>query len=481
MCDAEGKHREWADDRRALQMKQGIARRRALRLVALSFALANIVACASHSDRTLKARSALDAGKNEKALELFNKELKVDSARELPPNLSGDQALLVLDRAMVLQQLRRFEDSSRDLEAADKQIQLLDFSHSTADTLGKYLFSDSSGPYQAPLYEKLLINTVNMLNYLERRDLNGARVEARRLAVMQASVGASATESDTALLGPGNYLAGFIFERSNQSDEALRFYDEGLAAQSLNSFKPAIAALARKGGYRSPRITAIVNEAGPAATPDAAAATPETGEVLIVVSYGRVPAKIAERVPIGLALTYAADAINPDSARRAQKLAAQGLVTWVNYPRLGPTTGNYSQPRVTLDGAPVSPELALSVDREARTQWDKVRGITVASAITRMIARVVAGQATEKVTNEVAGKSPLGFLLGLATQATLTATDIPDTRSWATLPARIAMTRQTLPAGNHEITVAFGGSQRRVAVVLPPGGWAVVSLTALGR
>jgi hypothetical protein len=39
-------------------------------------------------------------------------------------------------------------------------------------------FSGSSGKYQSPPYEKLMINTMNMVNYLVRGDLNGARIEA---------------------------------------------------------------------------------------------------------------------------------------------------------------------------------------------------------------------------------------------------------------------------------------------------------------
>ena len=62
---------------------------------------------------------------------------------------------------------------------------MLDLAHDAKDAIGEYVFSGSSGKYQAPPYEKLLVNTLDMLNYLELRDLGGARVEARRLAVMQ--------------------------------------------------------------------------------------------------------------------------------------------------------------------------------------------------------------------------------------------------------------------------------------------------------
>ena len=77
-------------------------------------------------------------------------------------------------------------------------------------------------------YEKLLVNTLDMLNYLELRDLDGARVEARRLAVMQKYISDDLHEGDNPVLGLGGLLAGLTFEESGQTDEALRWYDQAL-------------------------------------------------------------------------------------------------------------------------------------------------------------------------------------------------------------------------------------------------------------
>ena len=71
----------------------------------------------------------------------------------------------------------------------------------------------------------------------------------------------------------------------------------------------------------------------------------------MIVNYGRVPAKIANRVPIGLALTIASSYMSPDSVSRANYLAAQGLVTWVNFPSLGKPRGTYGVPEFFLNEA----------------------------------------------------------------------------------------------------------------------------------
>ena len=89
--------------------------------------------------------------------------------------------------------------------------------------------------------------------------------------------------------------------------------------------------------------------------------------------------------------------------------------------------------------------------------------------------RLVAGEATRKA----AGGGLLGAVLSLGTQATLTATDVPDTRSWATLPARIGIARMVLPAGAHKLEISASQTQKRMSVDIKPGGWAVVNVTVL--
>jgi hypothetical protein len=146
----------------------------------------------------------------------------------------------------------------------------------------------------------------------------------------------------------------------------------------------------------------------------------------------------------------------------------------VNYPTLAKPR-KHAAPKLLVDGQSRPLELALAVDAEAEKAWEEARGALVASAITRLITRLVAGEATKKV----AGGGLLGAVLSLGTQATLTATDVPDTRSWATLPARIAIARIALPPGPHKLEISAGQSVRRTEIDLKPGGWAVVNVTVL--
>ena len=241
---------------------------------------------------------------------------------EVPAKVGGDNALLILDRAMVLQEIasrsevaasKEYALSSRDLELADKQIEVLDLSRSAVADIGKYLFSDDTGPYKAPTYEKFMINTMNMVNYLVRGDLNGSKIEARRLAVMQKFI-ADHEGHGASLTGPGSYLAGFTFEKSGEEQEALRFYDEALAYGSYPSLVEPVRRLSAIASYRSPRLRELLKDTDSGRTASltgGAAAVPidDSGEILVVLGFGRVPSKIARRIPIrSRALTYVSGA-----------------------------------------------------------------------------------------------------------------------------------------------------------------------------
>jgi hypothetical protein len=427
--------------------------------------------CAGHESRVKAALDALDAGRPDEAIAELNDEMEVGSTKDLP-NLDGDNALLVLDRATILQSTDRYELSQRDYQAADKAIEVLDFKRGTADDIGKYLFSDDVGPYKAPPFEKLLLNTFNMMNYLARHDLNGARVEARRMSVMERYLKDS--DEETALLGLGSYLAGFTFEKSGKRDEALTYYEEALTYQTYPSLKRPLRVLTG-GSSKSPKIDALVGDAGPT---DSVAKAGDA-ELLVVMGYGRVPQKIPERIPIGLALTMVSGIISPNDAAQANELAAKGLVTWINFPRLGKSRGRYTIPDLWIDGRPHAVEHAIDIEAEVRKEWEEREPQVVLSAITRMVTRILAGEAVDAAVGAASDSGIVGLLAGLATSATLTAADTPDTRSWTTLPSNVALARLRLPPGQHRVQIQARGVTKSYQVTLRPGDWQAVVMTAL--
>lgn len=409
--------------------------------------------CAGHSARTKTARDALDRGAPWAAIDSLNEQLEVERADQVPVKLDADDALLLLGRGSVLQQVARYSFSSRDFEVADKQIELLDFSRDGLDDLGRYLYSDDTGPYKAPAYEKLLINTLNMVNYLARNDLSGARVEARRFATIRAHL---RDEMKDAVLGDavGCYLAGLVFELSGNSDEARVFYTDAIAALPEGEWRAQIQqqskALAKEQDCEHPE---------------------GCGTLVLFTGTGRVAPKESKRIPIGLALTYASLFLSA----RYTHLAGQGLVTWVNYPELGRARPAAQVPYVLLDQQPMSLIPVMNVDAVGRVAWRQARGAVVASAIIRTISRALAGEAAR----QAAGGGTMGAVLSLGGQAALTAADTPDTRSWSTLPESIHLLRRTVKAGVYTIEVQAQGVREQRKVRVNKDSWALVPFFAL--
>lgn len=460
------------------QKRQKGGRARHLASLALVFALVFASGgCKTFSDHTRATRTALDASDLDAALRASNRALEVKGPEVLPDTLGKNDALLLLDRAMVLLAGQRYELSSRDFQIADKAVEMLDFSRSTADEIVRYMFSDSAGPYKARPYEKLMINTMNMLNYLAPGNLEGARVEARRFSVMRDYLlGAKKIDHEGVkrASAPGSYLAGFAFEKSGEPDAALRYYDEVLQAGEAPTLSKPIGRLKRQSGYRTPRLESVSPEQS-----ERTAAGDAFAEIVIVVSYGRIPPLVAKRVPIGFALTVAAAFLSASAVRQANRLAGQGLVTWINYPELAPTRAEYPAPLVTVDGVAHRAQVIADVDAVAHRAWDESKGRVMAAAVTRMLTRAAVGAGAGVAVGQASGKSGLGVLASMITQASMAAADKPDTRSWATLPARLAVVRTRVAPGQHVVEVSVLGRQHRFETTVGPSEWVLVDVTEL--
>ena len=80
------------------------------------------------------AAEAIDANIADVAIKAINEELDVESDKQLPKDIKGDNALLVLDRGSIQQGLVQFDLSKQDFEAADKAIDMLDLAHNAGDS-----------------------------------------------------------------------------------------------------------------------------------------------------------------------------------------------------------------------------------------------------------------------------------------------------------------------------------------------------------
>lgn len=445
----------------------------------LALAALALAGCGGYASTSEAFRRSLTKGQPEQALERVNKALKVRKAEELPSNPGPDTPLLLLERATILQAMDRHELSARDFQAADAKLEVLDYTSDTAGEIGKYLFSDDATVYRAPPYEKLLLNTLNLLNYLARGDLQGAKVEARRFTVNRKYL--QDEEGDRkGMLALGSYLAGFAFEMAGEPGPAIRHYADAWEAGGVPTLEAAIRRLAARAGVRDPRLADLLAE-GDAPAADA---PPESGELLVVVQTGMAPYRVPERLPIGAAIVAATAPgpgarLSPEEQRQANVFAAKGILKWVNYPRLRRVDLPSRAVEASVDGEPLPGGLALDVEARVIRFFKEIEGSLIAASIVRLISRAVAGELSQSVAKKAGAGGVGALLIGLAVEGAMTAADTPDTRSWVTLPARVHVARRRVPAGEHRVRVRVGRHRLERTVRVSPGGFAVVNFSGL--
>jgi hypothetical protein len=459
--------------------------------VALLGALLLLGSCATYSDKTQTMRELVSAGQYEASLAEINRFIKVKDPHELPTDWKSETALAVLERATILHAMQDWDASANNFQAAEEQLELLDLRNS-ADEIGRYVFSDAATFYRTTPTEKLSINGVNLINYLARGDLDGAKIEAKRFSVMRQYL--IDYDPEHAHGAFGSYLAGFVAERQGNADEALRYYDEALQERELPSLGEAIVRLGQRGSYRTERLErylgasqvpsvpspdpAATSPTPPESTPVAAPVSdgPMPAEILVIVKTGRVPYRIPVRLPVGAAIGLAGAYVTGNTA-----LLEHSALKVVTFPDLQPAGNLFDSASWTIDDVPVQLDLVSDLGAEIVREFDELKPKIIGSAITRMIVRAAAAEGARAAGNQ--GNEVVGLLSALAIEGAMVALDKPDTRSWTTLPDRVWIGRVLVPPGQHTLEISVrgnGGEERRTATVnVGEGGYVVLDVTTL--
>jgi uncharacterized protein len=449
-------------------------RRRWLPLVGLVAVLELGVAsgCATYSDKTESMRELISAGQYEAGLAEVNRFIKVKDPVELPTKWKSETALAVLERATILQAMALWEASATNFQAADEQLEFLDL-RSSADEIGRYIFSDAATHYRTTPTEKLSLNALNLINYLIRGDLDGAAIESKRFTVMRQYL--LDYDPEHAHGAFGSYLSGFVAERQGNHDSALRYYDEALQERELPTLLEPITRLGQRGSYRTERLNRYLG--GSAPEPDAApVADTDPAEILVIIKTGRVPYKVPVRIPIGAAIGMAGAFVTGNTT-----LLEHSAMKVVVFPDLQPAGNLFETAEWTIDGYPMQIDLVSDLGVEISREFDELRPKIIGSAITRMIVRAAAAEGARAAGNE--GNEVVGLLSALAIEGAMVALDKPDTRSWTTLPERVWIGRTQVPPGQHTLDIVVrgsGGQEHRTAKVnVEAGGYVVLDVTTL--
>lgn len=437
-----------------------------LTTAACAAALAALSGCATYTDNLAGASLAAYSANYPSAIQSVNHFMGVERSDELPSKWGADSSLATLERGVLHQAVESYKNSSRDLTAAEQQVELLELTRDPVGTLGGYIYSDSAKPYAAPPSERLALNALNLLNSLAVGDLSAAAVEARRFQVMREYLQTQGI-SERGVASFGTYLSGFVFEKMGEGDRALRYYEETLAASPQASLTRPVTRLARANVYRGPNVRTVLEK-------KAAVDRDPSGELLVVVGFGRVAHKVPERMPIGAAIGIAGSYVTQD-----YRWLTRGATKVVVYPELVPTQSSlYGQPAVRVDGREVPAEPLMDLDAAVRREYQDMKPKIIAAALVRVASRAAVSEGVR-----AAGKrkdDALGEVLGILVEGAMVATDRPDTRSWTMLPGKVAVARVPATAGSHEVVVDIPGNpsvHRTMTVNVSDNGYAAVVVT----
>lgn len=342
-----------------------------------------------------------------------------------------DKLLALMDEGMVLHAEGKLEESIRVLAEADKLSQQLDFT-SVSEEAKVLISSERERVYRGEDFEKLMISTLQALNYAQLGKDEDALVEVRRVNQrLQRMI--NDEQKPYEQLAVARYLAAVLWEDQGHADDAFIDY---LAANrltgDLGSLAEPLVRLAKE-TQRDEALQALKQQY-PWAQPKPLAA--DEGQVLVILEAGKVPEKTTGNRNGGPQIGIIAVPVFRDRP-------------WPH------------DSQVALDGGPpVRPTTVTSLEQVAKIHLDH--------RMDSLMARQAGALAIRAGIAAGAGAATKSEAVGILTFLALSMVNQPDLRSWMSLPAEFQLVRFRVPAGVHRLAVIAGGGLRELQVDVRP-------------
>ncbi|HEX6600886.1 MAG TPA: hypothetical protein VF034_16345 [Gemmatimonadaceae bacterium] len=322
--------------------------------------------------------------------------------------------------------------------------------------------SDLARPYQPRRTERLFIPYYAMLSYARLEQWEDAAVEARRLSSLLAQYAEGRDDRERSLHGALHELAGAVFARAGENDDAAVAYRAARALMPAYAARDSVPGEAGDGRARS-------------APPDSS-----MGDVLVVVERGYVAHRVTETMELELGGRDRDSVRVPDGGWNV----AHGMTQVPGGPLAAPTYVPVRSHHVDRDDDDdYHMTIAFPGLRSSSRPWGAtvragapgetpgiigvvahVDDATAADAqrelgaiITRAAARAAAKYAVVKAVRDKKG-DVAGTLANLGASLLERA----DVRSWHLLPSELTLVRLRLPAGPQHVTLRIGeGVQTR--------------------
>jgi len=357
--------------------------------------------CATYQSKTWKLRQDIRNGQFQQAL---------DKLKPLAEAESKDQLVYLLDYASALQIAGRYKESSEALIKADRLADQMDY-HSVSKITAATLGSEEMIQYKGDSYEKILLNSMNSINFLMMNQHDDAMVEVRRV---NEKINRYRFEGRKEYeLNPfAHYLAGMIWESDQKYDDANIDYEKAYEIGMDNPFLAQDLIRSAKLAKRTEHYEKW-KQKFPEIQESPEWYNKKNGELIIIHQQGWGPEKHFSPVNI-------------------------------RYPKLFSVPSETAYAKIKINGAEqVQTQSIYSIEQVAIKTLDDDVGWMIARKIGATAAKaVVADQIRQKNEN-------LGDLAWIIMRLS----DRADLRQWSTLPRAIYISRIWLPAGEHEIEI----------------------------
>jgi len=426
---------------------------------------------------------------------------------------SKSEVLYLMDKGMIEHVARLYPDSNQALSKAEALTEDL-YTARIHTEVEAFLTSDNALPYEGEDFEKVLLNVFMALNYAQSGQWDDALVEARKvdhkLTVLADRNQNRMTYTQDAL---ARYLSGILYEATGDLNNALVSYRQTYDAFQLyrKAYGTATPDLLRQDLLRVSEALGLTQEHEeyvrdfPGIAWQPAASSQGMGEVVFITDAGRAPIKRDVFIdipfsPAALNAVLAAKRYDRYSYSNEHRMAESmlygltGRVVRLAVPKFVPrpsqiayteavmTTGDakYTNRSVMMEDITAIAVKDLD-DRLFRTMVKAVARAAWKYAMAEAVRAEVRGSVKDKETGAIAGA-----IAGAVAHFIAVETEKADTRSWATLPARIHVGRMKVPPGTYDLELRHIGlsggvveTQMVRGVVVPERGVQFVSARVL--
>jgi hypothetical protein len=362
-------------------------------------------------------------------------------------SLSGgkDQALYLLNKAMVLRMMGNYDASVQSFEQAKPLIQYLEAT-SVTENAAALTLTENLRAYNPPLYERLLAHVYQGLNYLQLGQADSARVEASQiddlLKRLYPNVDAAPNGGDAF----PRYFSGLVYENMGQFSDAMIAYRQAYKSYKAQGANDAsIPRDLQESLCRFAEFLGLTDELNdykqrfhmdhwtPVSLQD------PDGQLVFIYGDGMGPVK------------YAQTAVLPDPVNNHFYSVTLPVIR-------RRTRESYAE--ISAGGEHATTSQVASIADDAEEQYKADRPKLLAAEFARNVTRTVAAN---KADQSAPG-------LGAVVSLVASAVDTADIRIWSTLPDNIQVARLRLPPGTYDLTVnARGGTRVLKGVAIRAG------------